>query len=32
MEGVGVRRILSIDKDFDGFSNIERIDPRKFLA
>ena len=32
MEAAGVKRILSTDRDFDGLKEIERIDPRHFLA
>ena len=32
MESARIRRILSTDRDFDAFSNIERIDPQAFLA
>lgn len=32
MEGSGLRRILSTDTDFDGLSQIRRIDPADFLV
>jgi predicted nucleic acid-binding protein len=32
MEAKGLRRLVSTDKDFDGVSEIRRIDPRHFLA
>ncbi len=31
MESARIRRILSTDRDFDAFSEIERIDPQAFL-
>ncbi len=32
MEAKGLRRLVSTDRDFDGVSEIRRIDPRHFLA
>jgi hypothetical protein len=30
MEGAGMRRLLSTDTDFDGVSEVDRVDPRDF--
>jgi uncharacterized protein len=32
MEAKGLRLLVSTDKDFDGVSEVQRIDPRHFLA
>jgi uncharacterized protein len=32
MEAKGLRLLVSTDKDFDGVNEVQRIDPRHFLA
>ncbi len=31
MEGSGIRRLLSADKDFDGIREVQRVDPAEFI-